>query len=336
MGRSLQADLTLNKEAISRLHAEIFSEDGHLYIRDLNSTNGTHVNTTRIDQPTSLFHGDVIHIAEKELRLIDTSRRVDTSPKPSDGRTFIGSTLTLSKELPYGVGELEQLLEHDMLQPVFQDIQKCDGSIYGYELLGRGSHPDLPSSPGALFKIAESTGLEIELSERMRDLGLAVAAANGLHGPIYVNTHPREMTDQTRLFSSLRRARGLYPDLDIMLEIHEQAMTTTEFIRSLKCELTQLNIGLAFDDFGVGQSRLLELIEATPDVLKFDLELIHSVHRASVEKVSLIKKLLEFAREMQIATLAECVSNVEEYQSCLDLGFDLLQGFYLGKPRAFA
>ena len=121
-----------------------------------------------------------------------------------------------------------------------------------------------------------------------------------------------------------------------MLEIHEQAITTPDIIRALKAALAELRFELAFDDFGVGQSRLLALIDAKPRVLKFDLELIGSVHRASVEKVSLINKLLAFAEELQITTLAECVSTEEEYRSCLAPGFDLFQGFYPGRPTAIA
>jgi len=51
-------DIALNGEFISRRHAEIGFKDGHFYIEDLGSTNGTAVDQKQIDpgQPEPLVH----------------------------------------------------------------------------------------------------------------------------------------------------------------------------------------------------------------------------------------------------------------------------------------
>jgi pSer/pThr/pTyr-binding forkhead associated (FHA) protein len=46
----------------SNLHARLFRLDGDLWAEDLNSTNGTWVNTIRIDERTKLQKGDLLQI----------------------------------------------------------------------------------------------------------------------------------------------------------------------------------------------------------------------------------------------------------------------------------
>jgi hypothetical protein len=50
---------------VSRCHAELWSEDGCLYVRDVGSTNGTYVNESRIGArtPHRLRAGDVVRFA---------------------------------------------------------------------------------------------------------------------------------------------------------------------------------------------------------------------------------------------------------------------------------
>jgi EAL domain-containing protein (putative c-di-GMP-specific phosphodiesterase class I) len=91
-------------------------------------------------------------------------------------------------------------------------------------------------------------------------------------------------------------------------------------------------MGLSYDDFGAGQARLLELVEVPPDVLKFDIQLIHDLPNASKERQRLVECLVKVTREMGILALAECVETPEELALCREIGFDLAQGFHLGHP----
>ncbi len=61
------------------------------------------------------------------------------------------------------------------------------------------------------------------------------------------------------------------------LEIHEAAIASPGQITRLRDVLYDLDMKLAFDDFGAGQTRLLELSEARPDYLKFDKQLVQRI-----------------------------------------------------------
>lgn len=57
---------------VSRKHAEVYLDDGKLYVRDVGSANGTYVNGTRIaTQPVALADGDKVAFSQ---RLVATVR----------------------------------------------------------------------------------------------------------------------------------------------------------------------------------------------------------------------------------------------------------------------
>ena len=46
----------------STVHAKVFADGAHMLIEDLQSTNGTYVNTERVVIPTRLARGDVVQV----------------------------------------------------------------------------------------------------------------------------------------------------------------------------------------------------------------------------------------------------------------------------------
>src|SRR5438874_2924847 len=60
IGRDPNLPLSLDFGHISRLHAEVYLQDGKLMIRDLDSTNGTHINQKVVEEPVELKHGDIL------------------------------------------------------------------------------------------------------------------------------------------------------------------------------------------------------------------------------------------------------------------------------------
>ncbi len=69
VGRSRTCTVPLRDPAVSRNHALLFTQDGRVSLRDLNSSNGTYVNGTRVMAETELADGDRITIGESELHV---------------------------------------------------------------------------------------------------------------------------------------------------------------------------------------------------------------------------------------------------------------------------
>jgi pSer/pThr/pTyr-binding forkhead associated (FHA) protein len=68
IGRSADADVRIDDRYASGVHARIFSRDGHTYIEDMNSTNGTQLNDATLSGEAELIDGDVVRIGDTELR----------------------------------------------------------------------------------------------------------------------------------------------------------------------------------------------------------------------------------------------------------------------------
>ncbi len=72
IGRSSQCDISVDSGLLSRHHASVLVVNSDTVIlKDLDSTNGTFINTMRVTSPTQLRHGDVITIGDEKLVFID-------------------------------------------------------------------------------------------------------------------------------------------------------------------------------------------------------------------------------------------------------------------------
>ena len=69
IGRGGQNDISIEEDDFaSARHVRIEPRRDGVWVHDLGSTNGTHVNGVRIDRPRKLVTGDVVRVGETELR----------------------------------------------------------------------------------------------------------------------------------------------------------------------------------------------------------------------------------------------------------------------------
>jgi EAL domain-containing protein (putative c-di-GMP-specific phosphodiesterase class I) len=107
-------------------------------------------------------------------------------------------------------------------------------------------------------------------------------------------------------------------------------------MRELSAILRDLQIKLAFDDFGVGQARLIELAEVRPDFLKFDMKLTKDINQASKAHQEVVGLFAKMVNELGIQTLAEGVETQECHDLLVEMGFALGQGFFYGCPESIS
>jgi EAL domain-containing protein (putative c-di-GMP-specific phosphodiesterase class I) len=149
---------------------------------------------------------------------------------------------------------------------------------------------------------------------------------------LFVNTHPIEMEDVDLLVFSLEELRQVEPNRPLVLEIHEASVTQNDSMSQLRGALAELNIGLAYDDFGAGQARLVELVEVPPNYLKFDMKLVQNLQSASLERQRMISSLVQMVCDLGITPLAEGIETSGDDAICRQIGFTCAQGFFYGYP----
>ena len=72
LGKSTDADMRIDRNTISKLHAQICYEEGDYYIEDLNSTNGTMVNGELLSygERRKLVSNDILMLADVKYRFV--------------------------------------------------------------------------------------------------------------------------------------------------------------------------------------------------------------------------------------------------------------------------
>jgi EAL domain-containing protein (putative c-di-GMP-specific phosphodiesterase class I) len=331
VGRRAGLDLVLPADSVSKTHAELYVQGPVLRLRDLGSKNGTFVNRALVED-AALAEGDIVHFADFEFRL-GRSEEAESAPAAENPTTVVVQRPDLPHRFAAGTRELRELLREERVTMVFQPIVLlARGTVAAYEALGRGRHDQLPESPLELLRIAESIGAEAELSRLFRRKAVELAARRPDVPTVFLNTHPVELA-RPGLLESLEDLRAIAPQLDLALEIHESVLTRPAAIAELRALLLERNIALAYDDFGAGQARLLELAEAPPHYLKFDRRFVSGLDQAGAPKRRLLQSLLGLARELLVKTVAEGIETAAEARACAELGFTHAQGFHIGRPR---
>ena len=89
---------------------------------------------------------------------------------------------------------------------------------------------------------------------------------------------------------------------------------------------------LAIDDYGTGYSNSSNLLNYSPDYIKIDHSLISDIQN-DMKKQQLVASVIEFCRENQLNSLAEGVETLQELKTLIRLGVDLVQGYYISKPK---
>ena len=325
-------DLTLDSSSVSGRHAEIHAARGELEIVDLGSTNGTLLNGKPLTETQALREGDILQLATLEFRL--------GILEATSTKALLGSTAEIGRPLPARLLErtlrFRELLEQEAVAAHFQPlVGLSDRRPIGHEVLGRSRLPSLPLGSWELFEIAAVVGAEAKLSRLFRRRGAADCRRLPSDLVYFLNTHPVELREDG-LIDSLGQLRADHPRLRVVLEIHEAAVIEPSSMARLQERLRELGIGLAYDDFGAGRTRLAELAAAPPDFLKFDRSMIEEIDRETGSRRQLLAALVKMAGDLGIRSIAEGIEREAEAEACAELGFELGQGFLFGVPAPAA
>jgi EAL domain-containing protein (putative c-di-GMP-specific phosphodiesterase class I) len=325
VGRQPGMEVRILHPTVSLVHAELRREADALNVCDLGSRNGTFVNGKRLAQPQTVRAGDLVQFGAAIYRVHHQAQQ-DVSMTCQSAE--VG-------DLALALAQFDKLISEPVVVPFYQPIVNAgDGKAIAFEALARSSLFGL-DKPAQMFRAAEYFQMEAELSRLLRKAGLNISSAE-TQPHLFLNTHPAELADLKRLILSLREIRRARPKQPITLEVHEAAAVDLATIKMLRLVLTDLGMHLAYDDFGAGQARLNELVEARPDYLKFDRKLIEGLDSANSSRQQLVQSLVSMSRQLGIQTLAEGVETAEEAGACRQLGFELMQGFYFGRPAQLA
>lgn len=184
-----------------------------------------------------------------------------------------------------------------------QPILNREQSLVAYELLFR-------SAAVGSADVSDDLAATAAVIAHASELGMENVIGNALG---FVNT------DATVLMSDFI---SFLPSEKVVLEILETVKVTAQLIQRVT-ELADAGFAFALDDVVADSDDVQKLLPMVK-IIKIDL--------LNMDQGTLVRLAHRF-KQAGKTLLAEKVETIEQFQQCLDLGFDYFQGYYFARPR---
>src|SRR5262245_36624524 len=331
IGRADSVDHIVYSSKVSKEHAVIDRIGDRYLITDLVSTNGTFVNG-RPTVETFLRDGDIVQIAHKEFCFRQPVLRAEAAHSPALVEQTQLFPSNCVDSIMRGTQLLQELIADESVGTHYQSIvDLTTGEVIGYEALSRGRHPKLSESPTVLLHLAEQCDMLVEVSQLFRRVAIQSSKHLQQDAQLFLNVHAREVANRSfveALDALQRDVSGGHP---VVFEIAEGSIADLETMATIKESLAARGFLLAYDDFGIGQSRLLELTDVPPDYLKLDISLIQGM-QSNRPRRDMVSAVVRVVGSLGTRVIAEGIESHDVADMCRDIGCHLGQGFYFGRP----
>lgn len=324
IGRNPSHSLCLPLNSVSSNHAELTCERGELLVRDLGSTNGTYVNGNRIDTAQKLKSGDILQIANVWMRVVNQQ----TLAPPSTG-TIARTMIEDSQMGALALSRFSDMLTEKAVTFEFNRVVDLNtGATVAFEaqaasrIFGLAKQSDMEDA-------AKQLNRELELCRLLRTEGVIAAQRMADIPSLFVDVDPAEIANPEELLDSLKELRTSFPTCNIHLNAPATACFAAESLAHTRAQIAALEMDFSLDDFGDGNSRLIELTELNPYCVRFENRFVANLKNATPERLRLTKALVEMVAELGAKPAAKGIATKEDAELCRELGFELGQGPWL-------
>lgn len=191
--------------------------------------------------------------------------------------------------------------------------------------------------PGDFIPVAESNGLIVPIGDWV--MRTACAQARSWHAMglkdirATVNVSARQLSEPDFLASveSVLESTDLDPG-SLEIEITETAvMVEPDFSQKLLQSLRALGVRVSLDDFGTGYSSLNHLKRLPIDGIKIDRSFVRGMAKNGFD-MAIVRAIITLCNSVGINSTAEGVESLPELERLIELGCDLVQGFFFSEP----
>uniref|UniRef100_UPI004025E14E EAL domain-containing protein n=1 Tax=Faecalibacterium sp. TaxID=1971605 RepID=UPI004025E14E len=232
--------------------------------------------------------------------------------------------------------EFEQLLREELVTYYFQPIFSAhSGRVAAYEALMRVNMPTI-TSPSQVMTLAHELDRLYDIEritlfksgetyEQLQQKGLLQNGAFLFVNSIAnVSLTPADVAKYQRRFPELLKY--------LVVEITEQEDLDRDSLER-KRNVPGFSGSFVLDDYGSGYSNELNLLALAPRYIKIDISIVRGID-TDRDKQQIVSNIVDYAHARSMQLIAEGIENDAELRKVIDLGVDLLQGFYLSRPAA--
>ena len=210
-------------------------------------------------------------------------------------------------------------------------VSAADRKAAFYECLMRIRRADgTLINAGEIVPVAERLGLVRLLDHRVLELVVdEMIAAPELRASLNVSPASTTDPDWWAGLSTLLRANGGVANR-LTVEITESAaIQDIDETRGFVARVKDLGCRIAIDDFGAGYTSFRNLRKLGVDIVKIDGAFVADIMRSEDDR-AFVRTLIDLAKRLKLATVAEWVQSEEAARMLQDWGCDYLQGVLVG------
>ncbi|MBB5392802.1 MULTISPECIES: GGDEF domain-containing protein [unclassified Herbaspirillum] len=232
---------------------------------------------------------------------------------------------------------LHEIIAQRKLTALFQPIVRMrNGEILGYEGLIRGPSNTPLHSPLALFKVARTHNLSVQMEYLCRHIVLTRFAQSGLPGNLFLNVTPGALMQPEAIQGETLRYLenlGVNPQR-IIIELTENEPTYDyALLRNAAMHYRDMGFQIAIDDLGEGFSSLRLWSELQPEYVKIDMHFVQGINHDPM-KLQFVRSIQEIAEKSGSIVIAEGIESQAELLTIRDLGIACGQGYHIARPMA--
>jgi len=225
-----------------------------------------------------------------------------------------------------------------LYQPI---VEIASGQPVGCEVLARFDDEFGPMMPDIFVPLMEELDSTWDFTTIIMETALAELAPLLDQQPdfgVSINFYPRDLTAERipRLArcAALRDAAARRHKLHF--EVIETAFGDLDSLSRTIDHLHSRGFLISIDDFGTGSSNLEQVQRLKADFVKIDRSFIRGLRPSSTSvRASLVPQIVEIARKVDVALVAEGVETLQQVQILKKLGVRLGQGYYFARPMPF-
>ncbi|MCL7942741.1 EAL domain-containing protein [Marinobacter sp. ATCH36] len=234
----------------------------------------------------------------------------------------------------YWANRLKAAIDDDRLVPWFQPIYDNEQQrVTKYECLVRMVELDgRLVGAGQFVKIADRLRLNRRITVLM--IEKCFARFSDRNEEFSINLSYGDIADPETVSKILEALDHYGIGNRVIFEILESdGITNYDEIHHFIEQVKPFGCHIAIDDFGTGYSNFAHLLSLNVDYIKIDGSLICNLHE-DYTAFLVTSGIVQFARSLNIRTVAEFVHNDAVQERVRELGIDFSQGDYFGMPEA--
>jgi diguanylate cyclase (GGDEF)-like protein len=301
------------------------------YLLESIQSNPININNEEINMKLTT----AISFDNKQKLLVNANMALKHGKKESVELIIYNDTLNLEDQYKNNfkwANRIKQGISEDRFVPIFQPIiNNANEMCEKEECLVRLQSDDKLLTPNNFLNISKQTKHYIYITKMMLKKSFESFASSETEFSVNLTIEDILNESINDYILELLSSYGIGNRVVFEIVESESIDNFTEvekfitLVKSFGCKI-------AVDDFGTGYSNFHYLIKLNVDYIKIDGSLIQQID-TDKEKQNIVSTIVDFAKKMDIKTIAEFVENKRVFETVKELGIDYSQGYYFGKPH---